>query len=175
MKKRAAFLLVAVLATVALLIAWRHYRTQPTDTVATKPATEPAANLAATPAGATSASVAAAPTPASPSAVQRMAMSMPTAAPLPMPTPAAPPISAAQVQEPTAPTADPTPNSAAPAATIVAAPALPHIDEVTGTRRMILAHAPLRDPRVANPDSVENRQVLQSMVAKALARADKKP
>jgi hypothetical protein len=42
---------------------------------------------------------------------------------------------------------------------------------------MVLAHAPLRDPKVADPDSAENRQVLQTMVAKAFARAaaEKKP
>ncbi len=54
-------------------------------------------------------------------------------------------------------------------------PALPRIDEVTATRRMILAHAPFRDPKVADPDSVENRHVLQTMVAKALARAKNQP
>lgn len=37
------------------------------------------------------------------------------------------------------------------------------------TDRMIAAHAPLRTPAVANPDSEENRQILQTMVLKALA------
>jgi hypothetical protein len=36
---------------------------------------------------------------------------------------------------------------------------------------MYMAHAPLRDPAVADPDSEQNRQILQSMVTKALSRA----
>jgi hypothetical protein len=36
---------------------------------------------------------------------------------------------------------------------------------------MYAAHAPLRAPEVADPDSTANRQVLQTMVTKALARA----
>jgi hypothetical protein len=40
--------------------------------------------------------------------------------------------------------------------------------EVEATRRMYLAHAPLRAPEVANPDSESNRRILQTMVAKAL-------
>lgn len=46
------------------------------------------------------------------------------------------------------------------------------IGEVEGTRRMYVAHAPLRVPEVANPDSEANRMILQSMVQKALARAE---
>lgn len=38
---------------------------------------------------------------------------------------------------------------------------------------MIQAHAPLRDPRIADPNSPENRQILQAMVMKALAQAKK--
>jgi hypothetical protein len=43
--------------------------------------------------------------------------------------------------------------------------------EVAATHRMYLAHAPLRTPEVADPDSKGNRQILQSMVTKALNRA----
>jgi hypothetical protein len=43
--------------------------------------------------------------------------------------------------------------------------------EVRATRAMYMAHAPLRDPAVADPDSEQNRQILQSMVTKALSRA----
>jgi hypothetical protein len=40
--------------------------------------------------------------------------------------------------------------------------------EVEATRQMVAAHAALRDPRVADPDSAENRTILQTMVLKAL-------
>ena len=42
--------------------------------------------------------------------------------------------------------------------------------ETLATRRMYLAHAPLRTPAVADPDAEENRIILQQMVLKALAR-----
>lgn len=45
------------------------------------------------------------------------------------------------------------------------------IDEVKATRQMVAAHEPLRKPEVANPDSTPNREILQTMVTKALARA----
>lgn len=34
---------------------------------------------------------------------------------------------------------------------------------------MFLAHAPLREPEVADPDSETNRRILEAMVTKALA------
>jgi hypothetical protein len=34
---------------------------------------------------------------------------------------------------------------------------------------MYLAHAPLREPEVADPDSETNRRILETMVTKALA------
>ncbi len=40
--------------------------------------------------------------------------------------------------------------------------------EEAATARMYLAHAPLRVPEVADPDSATNRQILQTMVGKAL-------
>ena len=46
------------------------------------------------------------------------------------------------------------------------------IDEVTGTRRMIAAHEPLRNPEVADPDSAGNRTILQTMLSKAIIRRD---
>ena len=42
--------------------------------------------------------------------------------------------------------------------------------EVAATRRMYAAHAPLRVPEVADPDSAANREILQTMVLKALGR-----
>lgn len=45
------------------------------------------------------------------------------------------------------------------------------IPPLVGTRRMIAAHAPLRTPAVADPDSVENKRILQAMVFKALERS----
>ena len=41
--------------------------------------------------------------------------------------------------------------------------------EVRATLRMYAAHAPLRQPPVADPDSVENKRIMQAMIAKALA------
>lgn len=43
--------------------------------------------------------------------------------------------------------------------------------ELEATRRMYAAHAPLRVAEVANPDSETNRIILQSMIQKALVRA----
>lgn len=45
--------------------------------------------------------------------------------------------------------------------------------ESIATRRMYMAHASLRTPEVANPDSEANRRILQTMVTKALASAPK--
>jgi hypothetical protein len=45
--------------------------------------------------------------------------------------------------------------------------------ELQATRRMVAAHAPLRVPSVADPDSVENQRVLQTMVLKALSKSPK--
>lgn len=44
-------------------------------------------------------------------------------------------------------------------------------EQVAATRRMYMAHAPLRTPEVADPDSAANRQILETMVAKALKRS----
>ena len=43
------------------------------------------------------------------------------------------------------------------------------VDEVAATERMYMAHASLRTPEVADPDSEANRRILGTMVAKALA------
>lgn len=47
--------------------------------------------------------------------------------------------------------------------------------EVAATRRMYMAHAPLRAPEVADPDSKANRRILQTMVEKALTRVAASP
>lgn len=44
--------------------------------------------------------------------------------------------------------------------------------EVAATRRMYGAHAPLRTPEVSDPDSEQNRLILELMVRKALTRAE---
>ncbi len=46
---------------------------------------------------------------------------------------------------------------------------------VEATQRMYLAHAPLRAPEVANPDSEANRRILQAMVMKTLRPAPASP
>jgi hypothetical protein len=53
----------------------------------------------------------------------------------------------------------------------VAKPLAPQqAEEVAATARMYLAHAPLRTPEVADPNSPANKQILQTMVLKALAQ-----
>lgn len=47
--------------------------------------------------------------------------------------------------------------------------------EVVATRRMYLAHAPLRQQAIADPDSSENRRILQTMVLKAMRTTNRSP
>ena len=47
---------------------------------------------------------------------------------------------------------------------------IPQPAEVRASRAMYMAHAPLRAPEVADPDSEANRRILQTMVEKALSR-----
>jgi hypothetical protein len=71
--------------------------------------------------------------------------------------------------------ANPVPSVAPTAAATPTQPSaagpVPQSAEVRSTRAMYMAHAPLRAPAVADPDSEQNRQILQSMVTKALSRA----
>jgi hypothetical protein len=72
-----------------------------------------------------------------------------------------------------------TPTAAAPRLTspekLPEPPALPPAPpvnpvEAAATSRMVEAHSPLRIPEIADPDSGSNRQILQTMVQKALQR-----
>lgn len=83
--------------------------------------------------------------------------------PSPAPTPVA---AVAPVQTP------PAAASSVPPSVAMAAPS---VDEVAATARMYAAHAPLRLPEVADPDSETNRRILQTMVEKALARTASPP
>jgi len=47
--------------------------------------------------------------------------------------------------------------------------------QVLATRSMIAAHESLRQPSVADPDSKENQEALQSMVFKALSNSSSAP
>lgn len=47
--------------------------------------------------------------------------------------------------------------------------------EVQATRRMYMAHASLRTPEVADPDSKANREILEAMVKKALGPSVTQP
>lgn len=47
--------------------------------------------------------------------------------------------------------------------------------ELIATARMYAAHASLRTPEVADPDSQSNKQILQTMVLKALAQSTPPP
>lgn len=67
-------------------------------------------------------------------------------------------------------------NVAGPASTPVPEPpAPPQAREIAGTWKMYLAHAPLREPEVANPDSESNRKILETMVIKALKKSGASP
>lgn len=48
-------------------------------------------------------------------------------------------------------------------------------DESVATARMYAAHAPLRAPEIADPDSESSRKILGTMVAKALAQSAAPP
>ena len=57
------------------------------------------------------------------------------------------------------------------AAVVVSSPpSSPNSAENFATERMVAAHAVLRSPAVADPDAETNRQILNTMVNKALAR-----
>ncbi len=91
-----------------------------------------------------------------------------------MSTPAAPVVQPGQmIPVPMAPKVVPAQNALSPSAKIqpVVAPATAAAArnaEVVATERMYLAHASLRDPEVADPDSGTNRRILQTMVTKTL-------
>lgn len=80
------------------------------------------------------------------------------------------PAAPAQASLPPAPTVAPT--APLPQAAFVVPLAAP---EELATERMITAHAPLRTPAVANPDSPENHKALQAMLVKALQRKEGPP
>lgn len=87
-------------------------------------------------------------------------------------TPVAPVVAPVQPVAPTASTVLPAPDvttaaslGGAPATDSRPAPA----DEPAATARMYAAHAPLRVPEVADPDSISNQRILHAMVNKALA------
>ena len=46
------------------------------------------------------------------------------------------------------------------------------MSESEATAKMYIAHASLRAPEVANPDSETNRKILETMVQKALAAGE---
>jgi hypothetical protein len=78
-------------------------------------------------------------------------------------------IATSQAMGTTAPIA--LPSNDEPAAPANPAPvATTQPDEIAATRQMYAAHAPLRTPELADPDSEANRQILQTMVQKALQR-----
>lgn len=95
--------------------------------------------------------------------------SLEVAMPSETPTPAAaysaalPQVAPAAVVGSAAPTPSAPSVSTAPAFSAI----LPR-NEIEATQQMVLAHASLLDPRVAAPDSAENRMILQTMVSKAI-------
>ena len=85
-------------------------------------------------------------------------------APIAVTLPATTPAPAAVAATPAVLTPPPAPP---PAVAKPASPANPAV--MAATERMYLAHASLRTPEVADPDSASNRQILQTMVEKALS------
>ncbi len=79
---------------------------------------------------------------------------------------------AAQISTPANPLAATRANGAASDPSQMATPETEaHAAEVAATVRMIAAHAPLRVREVADPDSASNKEILNTMVQKALARS----
>jgi hypothetical protein len=166
---------VAVAAVIVGVVVWHHTRARPANAVVTKPPA-PVAAVVTTP-QATPASIPAPPVaptkPSSSVAAETAApMTTPATAPLPPSTPT--PVEA--TPDPASPPQQVATEPASTTATVVSAPeSAPPGSEVTATRQMIMAHAPLRVPEVADPDSTTNRQILQTMVTKAISRTEKKP
>jgi hypothetical protein len=168
MQKRALILLSGILVLGGLAVAW-WLRSSPTkpgptllaqpkspvthpQTIAVPPPTPTAPNnvVTSTPA-ATAAAVSSAPTPPAIASTSNSGG-----------LPATP--SGASTMSPIA---EPTPATAASDDPMKA--------QILGTQRMIQAHASLRVPEVANPDSATNRRILETMVAKALSQIDAPP
>jgi hypothetical protein len=115
--------------------------------------------------------------------------SLPVLAPAAVPEPAAsvavPPV-ATTVSAPSpastaiatpAPVTTATSNPPSPSTVAPAAPAAPvqNSTELAASARMYAAHAPLRTPEVADPDSAANKRILGTMVAKMLAQPATSP
>ena len=92
------------------------------------------------------------------------------AAPIAVTLPATTPAPAAVAATPAVLTPPPAPP---PAVAKPASPANPAA--MAATERMYLAHASLRMPEIADPDSASNRQILDTMVSKALGRQRNAP
>lgn len=154
----------AVLAIVAALLLWR--RQNEVRTATPKPAAATPAVVAAprTAAPTTTISQKAPPAPRLPSAEAQPAAGVAASAAAPAPAlPEAPDAAAPVAPASSTPTPAAKPETPAPVSS-----------EVLATRRMVAAHAPLRAPEEANPDSATNRRILETMVQKALLRADQK-
>lgn len=65
----------------------------------------------------------------------------------------------------------PSPEAAAPKAPEISQPQA----QVLGSHKMIMAHSVLRTPAIADPDSVQNKRVLEIMVAKAFSQPARQP
>ena len=148
--QRPVRILIGLAAVVAVGLGWWLFTrggpsTAPLATAAPVPRAAAPAPVALPEAVAVTASVAA-PTPVAPAVVLQVASIRP---------PAQAPVAVAPVPV----------SEVAPAPAPVAA-----LDEVASTERMYLAHASLRAPEVADPDSETNRRILQTMVTKALAQ-----
>jgi len=134
-----------------------------TAPVAQKPIAAPAPVLAATKPANESTPATVAPKRAAPAATALATSPVPVATPV-LPQPAAPAASIA-------------PEKKAPAAPAIISPTAAKLSagEVAASRRMYMAHAPLRAPAVANPDSPENQRIFNTMVKNTLNRAKSDP
>lgn len=181
-RTKTLFLLVAIVALGAAgVLWWRAHHSQVATTP--KPENAPSAIVAAPATAPTTPSVpVSSPPNSTPVAALPSAASATTAIATPQSqapeTPSTADLATAHAR-PKATTPDdatPTKPTATSQATATAIGNLPpRIDEVVGTERMIAAHAELRKPEVANPDSAGNRRVLDIMLRKALLRAETAP
>lgn len=85
----------------------------------------------------------------------------------------------ASVHQPSSPSALSAPAAPVPSALQpISPPVRPQqsaAEEIAATARMYAAHASLRTPAVADPDSAANMQILQVMIRKALAQSPSAP
>ena len=160
--RRSTFTLTFILGLLLAGVALWYFQSQPAAPQPASVAQQPVAAPVATPSGESVSETSLTPKSAvaAPGAVTRAAAPAPAAAPIfTLPAEPASPASVTPVAAAAAPVA-PAPVDAKLASA-----------EVAASARMYAAHASLREPEVADPDSQTNKKILSAMVAKALAQS----